>query len=87
MTYLLLIAAGVIWLWPRSAPANATPPSLPTLTPQSPPQMPSTPTFHASLMAVSLVRQRLVSTSRLSDPCSQAIDSLVLALVQGSDQP
>lgn len=85
MTYLLLIAAGVLLLWPRSVPATVPQSVLTPLT--SLPTVAKTPSYHSSLIALSTVRQRLAATSLLSDKCSQAIDELVLALVHGSDQP
>lgn len=87
MTYVLLILAGVIWLWPRSvAPAGPTLQYTPSPAELKPPALPQ-PSYHSSLMALSTVRQRLVQTESLDETCRKSIDSLVLALVAGSDQP
>jgi hypothetical protein len=81
---LLVVAAGVIWLWP----AKSTPsPTLSVQTQDVRTPIVQHPSYHASLMAMSTVRQRLLQTERLDEKCRSAIDSLVLALVSGSDQP
>lgn len=87
MTILLLIAAGVVWLWPSKGAAvtdKATriPPLDTTLATKSP----QPPTYQESLLSLSKVRHRLSATELLSEPCSKAIDTLVLALVHGSDR-
>lgn len=86
MTILLLIAAGVIWLWPRSADEQSRQSQyVPTPAELKPPQ-PVRPTYQTSLIALSTVRSRLLNTDHLNDTCRSSIDAIVLALVAGCDK-
>lgn len=44
------------------------------------------PAYQTAIMALTLVRQRLIATDALSDSEKQAIDTLTLSLVAGSDR-
>lgn len=89
ITFFALAAAAAVLLWPsKTSPSKA----LPSLTvPSAPaPAMPhpapaSQPTYQAAIAALAEVRTRLNRTERLGDKESQAIDTITLALVAGSD--
>lgn len=77
------IAAVAVSQWPRIAPllrrpappANGTTPAPVTL-----------PSFHSALESLASVRTRLVACGGVTDEASKAIETLTLALMQGSDR-
>lgn len=80
-TYLLMAAAAALFLWPgKQKPAKSpTPFDIPS--PQK-----CHPAYQAAIMALTLVRQRLIATDSLSDKEKASIDAITLALVAGSDR-
>lgn len=84
ITYALLAAAAALFLWPsksRERPAIKSPSPF-----DLPVQSKGHPAYQAAIMALTLVRQRLIATDALSDKEKQAIDTLTLSLVAGSDR-
>jgi len=83
-TLLIAAAAGVLFLWPSSAPPAATkvPPSLsePVVT------TPLRPSYNNAMNALALVRTRLSQTETLTDKEKECITSLTVALIGGSDR-
>ena len=79
----LLAAAGAVLFWPKPKPS----PSIFTPSPAeiAPPQ-PRVPTYQEAIGNLANVRKRLVDTDTLGDGEKEAIDTLTLALVAGSDQ-
>ena len=86
-TLLIAAAAGVLFLWPSSAPPAATkvPPSLsePVVTT---PLRPLRPSYNNAMNALALVRTRLSQTETLTDKEKECITSLTVALIGGSDR-
>ena len=84
ITYALLAAAAAIFLWPQKARERAA------IKSPSPFDLPvptkGHPAYQASIMALTLVRQRLIATDSLTDKEKAAIDTLTLSLVAGSDR-
>lgn len=84
-TYLLLAAAAALFFWPstkgrqHAAMKSPTPFDIPA--PQK-----GHPAYQAAIMALTLVRQRLIATDALSDKEKAAIDTITLSLVAGSDR-
>lgn len=84
ITYAILAAAAALLFWPNRKSER------PQLHTPSPFDLPSPvkghPGYQASIMALTLVRQRLIATDALSDDQKAAIDTLTLSLVAGSDR-
>ena len=85
ITYALLAAAAAIFLWPSSKARERQPIKSPSPF-DLPIQAKGHPAYQASIMALTLVRQRLIATDSLSDKEKAAIDTLTLSLVAGSDR-
>ena len=85
--FLLAVAAAVA-LWPTSASLTKTA-KLKDIFEPAAQQKPSTPSigFRDSIDALAQVRGRLIATELLDDKAKQAIDTLTLALVSGSEKP
>lgn len=85
MTYAILAAAAALLFWPNNRRAERV--STPSPSPfDIPSAAKSHPGYQASIMALTLVRQRLIATDSLSDEEKVAIDTLTLSLVAGSDR-
>lgn len=83
-TYALLAAAVALFLWPskgRERPAMKSPSPFDIPVPTK-----GHPAYQAAIMALTLVRSRLIATDSLSDKEKGAIDTLTLSLVAGSDR-
>jgi hypothetical protein len=85
--FLLAVAAAVAF-WPMPSASQKTVKLTDILDPVSPTR-PSAPSigFRESIDALALVRGRLIATELLDDKAKQAIDTLTLALVSGSEKP
>lgn len=80
ITYGLLAAAAALFLWPQKQQlASPTPFDIAVA-------KKSHPNYQSSIMALTQVRQRLIATDSLADQQKQAIDTLTLSLVAGSDR-
>lgn len=85
ITYALIAAAAVLFLWPSSKPRERQPVKSPSPF-DLPVQAKGHPAYQLSIMALTLVRQRLIATDSLADDQKKAIDTLTLSLVAGSDR-
>lgn len=63
------------WILPQAAAVIGRPSS-----------KPAGPTYQGAISDLAVVRRRLLETQQLTDAAKQAIDTLTLALVAGSDQ-
>ena len=85
-TIFLAVAAIVAAVWPAKPKAFDLPWPLPGPSPQAEPQ-PRGVTYEAAIRALSQCRTRLVATETLGEKERAAIDTLTLALVNGSEKP
>lgn len=78
----LLAAAAAVLFWPKPKPS----PSIFTPSPaEIAPAPPRGPTYQEAIGNLANVRKRLVDTDTLGDAEKEAMDTLTLALVAGSD--
>lgn len=85
MTYAILAAAAALLFWPTSRKSERA--SVPSPSPfDIPSPTKGHPGYQSSIMALTLVRQRLIATDSLADEEKAAIDTLTLSLVAGSDR-
>lgn len=79
------IAGLVFLLWPSSP--QQSPPLSAALSPQSStPPAGAVQTYHASMIALSHVRARLLVTDQLDDAARSAIETITHHLVESSDK-
>lgn len=79
----LLAAAAAVLFWPKPKPT----PSIFTPSPaEITPPVQRGPTYQEAIGNLANVRKRLVDTDTLGEGEKEAIDTLTLALVAGSDQ-
>lgn len=76
-----MAAAAALFLWPGKQKTIKSPTPFDIPAPQK-----GHPAYQAAIMALTLVRQRLIATDALSDKEKAAIDAITLALVAGSDR-
>lgn len=87
ISFLLAAAVVVVLCWPAKKPAGLLfPPSIlpPPPAPPAPPAPPRGVSYESSLRALAQVRARLAATESLTDKERGAVDTLTLALVNGS---
>ena len=80
--FLAALAAAVAF-WPQPTPKRFAPVAA---APAAEPQAPH-PSCREALELVVEIRERLTATSTLDDKARQAIETLTLCILNGSDQP
>lgn len=83
IVWVLVAAAAVLLFWPSSKPvAN---PYFPAPAELAPPQ-PRIPSYIDAVACLQTVRHRLVESEQLGEAQQDAIDTITLALVRGSER-
>lgn len=83
IVWVLVAAAAVLLFWPPAK--QAANPYTPSPAELAPPQ-PRIPTYIDAVACLQTVRHRLVETEQLGEAQQDAIDTITLALVRGSER-